>query len=114
MTYPLKRQCSVCVSKLKSLLGSWASLIPLCWEATDAITSIDLRFDSPLILILLLHSMTCFHLWAPVWASSSSQVLIKWNSWRHREERQADLKIHAHRVRKQPYRFIAFTDIRSS
>lgn len=94
MTHPLKRKCSV--SELKSLLGSRASLIRLCREATDAIMSIDLQFESPLILILLLHSMACFHLWAPVCACSSSQVLIKWNSWRRVEERQADLKIHSH------------------
>ncbi len=91
----------MCVRVEKSIRVQSVSLIPLCGEATEAITSIDLRFESLLILILLPHSMVCFHHRAPVCACSSSQVLIKWNSWRRGEERQADLKIHAQRVSKQ-------------
>lgn len=54
----------MCVRVEESIRVQRISLIPLCGEATEAITSIDLHIESLLNLILLSHSMAGFHLWA--------------------------------------------------
>lgn len=101
MAYPLKRRLSTCVRVSRIRIIWSVSLIPLCGEAAETITSIDLQYESLLILIPALHSAARIHLKAAGRACSSSQVLIKWNSWRRGEKYRLTSGDHAHCVSQQ-------------